>query len=102
PLRDPHRARELILRGLASMVPGELPEHKVRQFELLDGWVCEGQRNGEFRTDFESCELAGFVMGLQFQATLTRALGFIPGDVTEHMDRVLRLAMEGIQRRDAG
>ncbi|MCC2669295.1 MAG: Transcriptional regulator, TetR family [Armatimonadetes bacterium] len=99
PGQDPERCRTFLTRGLASMQPGELPEHRRRWFELLESWVREGQENGELRNDVPPCELAGFIMGLQFQATLVWAYGFVQGTLADHMGRVLGLALDGLRKR---
>lgn len=99
PGQDPQRCRMLLSRVLASIKPGELPEHRVQWFRLLEGWVQEGQEQGEFRPDAPSCELAGFMMGLQLQATLLWALGFGRGTLADQQARVLELALDGIRKR---
>jgi AcrR family transcriptional regulator len=99
PGQDPQRCRAFLTRGLASMQPGELPEHRLQWFQLLESWVREGQENGELRSDVPSCELAGFIMGLQFQATLVWAYGFVQGTLADHMARVLALGLDGLRKR---
>lgn len=102
PGRTPEGCRGLLTRTLASLTPGELPEHRRQWFKLLDLWVTEGQRDGEFRTDVASCELAGFIMGLQFQSMLLWSLGFVEGSLGEHQARALRFGLEGIRTRHPG
>ena len=99
PGQDQQRCRALLTRALASIAPGELPEHRKKWFELLEVWVREGQEQGEFRADTPSCELAGFMMGLQLQATLLWALGFGQGTLADEQSRVLELALDGIRKR---
>ncbi|MGV3719983.1 MAG: TetR/AcrR family transcriptional regulator [Actinomycetota bacterium] len=99
PGEDPQRCRVMITRALASIKPGELPEHRQQWFHMLEGWVQEGQAQGEFRTDAPSCELAGFIMGLQLQATLLWALGFGQGTLPDQQARVLELALDGVKKR---
>lgn len=91
--------RLLLARGLTCSRPGELPEHRRALFGMLQEWVEEGQRQGEFRSDYLPCELAGFLMGLQLQATLTWAYGFVAGTLPDHVARLLRLALEGMNSR---
>ena len=100
PGRNADHCRALLTRGLAAMKPGELPEHKLRLFETLLEWVTDGQERGEFRRDMPPCELTGFILGLQFQATLIWAYGFAQGTLAEQMTRVLRLGLEGIRSTD--
>ncbi len=96
---DPDQCRTLLTRSLACMQPGELPEHRRKLFALFESWVVVGQQSGEFRNDVDPCELAGFLMGLQFQATLTWAYGFVSGTLADNQVRVLRLALDGIRVR---
>jgi hypothetical protein len=96
---NPEHHRALLPRALAALEPGELPEHRKQLVEMLEEWVVEGQRSGEFRADAPPGELAGFLMGLQFQATLTWAYGFVQGSLADHQVRVLQLALEGICTR---
>lgn len=99
PGEDPQRCRAMLTRALASIKPGELPEHRLQWFQMLEGWVREGQEQGEFRTDAPACELAGFMMGLQLQATLLWALGFGQGSLPDQQARVLELALDGVKTR---
>lgn len=99
PGRDPETCRGVLTRSLATIQQGELPDHRREVFELFQGWVEEGQASGEIRSDAPSCELAGFLMGLQLQATLTWAYGFVSGSLADHMERLFRLACEGIRSR---
>lgn len=99
PGRDPDQCRQMIARALASKQPGEIPECRRQQFALLEGWATEAQQSGEFRDDLPACELACFLMGLQFQATLLWSYGYIEGSLADHLTRVLRLALEGIRAR---
>jgi TetR/AcrR family transcriptional regulator, cholesterol catabolism regulator len=99
PGRDPGQCRAILVRVLANQQPGEIPEHRRQVFALLEQWAEEGQRSGELRADLPPCELACFVMGLQLQATLLWAFGFVDGSLADHITRVLRLALEGIQAR---
>lgn len=102
PGRSPESCRAIMTRALAGLTPGELPEFRKQMFLLLEEWAAEGQSAGEFRTDVSPCELAGFIMGLEFQATLTWAYGFAHGSLADHQDRVLQLALEGIRTRGRG
>lgn len=97
PGRNAENCRQILTRSLAAMAPGRLPEHRVQLFALLEEWVREGQRTGELRADYPSCELAGFILGLQFQATLTWAFEFAHETLPEHTSRVLRLGLEGMK-----
>jgi len=90
--------RNLLLRALSAMRPGELPEHRRELFGLFTQWVEEGQRAEEFRGDVPSCALAGFMMGLQFQATVTWAYGFVDAPLTDYVGWVVDLALEGVRR----
>lgn len=96
---NPVNCRALLTRALACLQPGEMPEHRRQLFALFQAWVVEGQQSGEIRKDVESCELAGFIMGLQFQATLTWSYGFVGGSLADHQARVLRFALDGIRAR---
>jgi len=96
---NPEISRQLLPRALASMQPGELPEHKRFIFNRFQTWVEEGQQSGELRTDVPPCELAGFIMGLQFQAVLAWAYGFAQGSLAEVQECVLKLGLEGIRIR---
>jgi len=100
PVKEPHRFREVMLRGMSAAVPGELPEHRRRELELLESLVVEGQDAGEFRTDYPAHEIAGFMLGLHFQTTLVWALGFVPGSPADHTARMVALALEGVRSRD--
>jgi len=97
PGRNPAHCREILTRALGAMKPGELPEHRTQVFSLFEGWVREGQESGEFRADVQPCELACFLMGLQFQAMVAWAYGLVPGALADHEVRVLQLALEGLQ-----
>jgi AcrR family transcriptional regulator len=99
PGSSPEQCRAIIGRILAAKQPGEMPEHRRKIFEMLEGWAVEGQRRGELREDIPAGELACFVMGLQFQATLLWAFGYVDGSLADHTTRVLRLALEGIRAR---
>lgn len=99
PGQDPQRCRAFLARALATSQPGELPEHRRQLFRLLESWVREGQESGELRNDVPPCQLAGFIMGLQFQATLVWAFGFVPGTLADQMARVLALALDGLRKR---
>lgn len=99
PGQDPKHCRVFLTRALASLQPGELPEHRLEWFRLLESWVQEGQERGELRGDVPPCELAGFMMGLQFQATLLWAYGFAEGTLADHLERVLALALDGLRKR---
>ncbi|MFN3651351.1 MAG: TetR/AcrR family transcriptional regulator [Armatimonadota bacterium] len=99
PGRDPDHTRAVLLKSLSGMKPGELPPHRQQIFEMVEGWVREGQQSGELRPDLEPCELAGFILGLQFQAVVTWAYGFAPGTLAEHEVRLFELALEGIRTR---
>jgi TetR/AcrR family transcriptional regulator, cholesterol catabolism regulator len=99
PTQEPARFREVMLRGLASTPAGELPEHRKKELDLLESWVLEGQSSGEFRTDYPAIELAGFMLGLHFQATLIWAMGYVPGSPADHAGRMLQLALEGVRSR---
>ncbi|HEU4753979.1 MAG TPA: TetR/AcrR family transcriptional regulator [Armatimonadota bacterium] len=99
PGRNPESCRALLTRALTCMKPGELSGASEKLFALLQGWVAEGQSNGEFRADVAPCELTGFIMGLRFQATLIWAYGFVEYSLADYTERVLRLALEGIQTR---
>jgi hypothetical protein len=99
PGRDPGQCRAILIRVLGSQQPGEIPEHRRQVFAMLERWAEEGQRSGEFRDDLPPSELACFVMGLHFQATLLWAFGYVDGSLTEYITRVLRLALEGIRAR---
>ena len=97
PGSNPENCRAMLTRALSCTRSGELPEHRMQVFRMFERWVSEGQATGEFRRDVSSCELAGFIMGVQFQATLTWAYGFVSGTLADHVSRLLRLALEGIQ-----
>jgi AcrR family transcriptional regulator len=97
PGRNAEQCRALLTRILASMTPGELPEHRLQVFAMFESWVVEGQQSGEFRSDVPPCELAGFMMGLHFQATLLWAYGFAHGPLADYLTRSLQLALEGIR-----
>lgn len=99
PSRDPQRCRTMLIRALATLQPGELPEHRMQWFRVLENWVREGQENGELRADAPPCELAGFVMGLQLQATLLWACGFVEGSLGDHQAYILQLALDGLTTR---
>lgn len=99
PSRDPQRYRTMLIRALATLQPGQLPEHRMQWFRVLEDWVREGQESGELRVDAPPCELAGFVMGLQLQATLLWACGFVEGTLADHQVRVLELALDGLKKR---
>jgi AcrR family transcriptional regulator len=99
PSQSPEHCRTLLVRALTHLRPGELNECARQLFAMFEGWVAEGQRSGELRADLPSCELAGFMMGLRFQATLLWAYGFAQGSLADHTERVLRLALEGIRTR---
>ena len=99
PSRDPQRCRTMLIRALATLQPGELPEHRMQWFRVLENWVREGQESGELRSDAPPCELAGFVMGLQLQATLLWACGFVDGSLGDHQARILQLALDGLTTR---
>jgi AcrR family transcriptional regulator len=101
PGTSPENCRLMLLRSLGSLRPGELPEHRKHFFEMLDAWVKEGQASGELRSDRPSCELAAFLMGLQFHATLLWAFGYTAGSLADQQVRVLQLALEGIRDRGA-
>jgi AcrR family transcriptional regulator len=100
PGRSPESCRQILTRALTCMNPGELSGPALQVFLMLQSWVEEGQRSGEFRADVPSCELAGFIMGLRFQATLTWAFEFVQGDLADHTVRVLKLALDGIKFRE--
>lgn len=97
--QDPQRCREMLTRALATAPQGEIPEHRVKIFQLLTTWAEEGQQTGEFRTDLPPCELACFLMGVQLQATLMWSYGLVEGSLQDQMAKVLRLALEGMQAR---
>jgi len=99
PSRDPQRCRTMLIRALATLQPGQLPEHRMQWFRVLENWVREGQESGELRADAPPCELAGFVMGLQLQATLLWACGFVEGSLGDHQARILQLALDGLTIR---
>lgn len=99
PSRDPQRCRTMLIRALATLQPGQLPEHRMQWYRVLENWVREGQESGELRADTPPCELAGFVMGLQLQATLLWACGFVEGTLADHQVRVLELALDGLKKR---
>jgi AcrR family transcriptional regulator len=100
PNQDAERCRTMLTRSLAALRPGEMPEHRMRVFEFFETWVREGQQTGELREDVPSCELAGFIMGLQLQGTLIWAYGFVQCSLGEHITRMLEFALDGIRRRN--
>lgn len=99
PGHEPERCREMLMRALASIKPGEMPEHRKRIFQLLETWAEEGQQTGEFRADLPPCQLACFIMGLQLQATLVWSYGLAGGSLPDHLSKVLRIGLEGMQAR---
>lgn len=99
PGKNPERCREMLTRALATAPQGDIPEHRKQIFELLTAWAQEGQQTGEFRADLPPCELACFIMGIQLQATLVWSYGLVEGSLENHVTKVLRIALEGIQAR---
>lgn len=100
PGQNPERCREMLMRALASIRPGEIPEHRKRIFDLLEAWAEEGQQSGEFRADVPPCQLACFIMGLELQATLVWSYGLVEGSLPDHLSKILRIGLEGMQARN--
>jgi AcrR family transcriptional regulator len=99
PGQNPEHCRTLLTRGLAALRPADPPIHKRQVFALFQKWVEEGQRSGEFRGDVGAEEIAGFLMGLEFQAVVSWAYGFTSRPLPDHLSHVLRLALEGLRTR---
>ncbi len=99
PGQDPQHCRSLLTRALATMQPGEVPEHKRQLFQIFEEWAEEGRRDGEFRADLPAQEIACFLMGLHFQAVVSWAYGFTPRSLPDHMSHVLHLTLEGVRTR---
>jgi AcrR family transcriptional regulator len=88
--------RSILVKVLANCAAGELPEHRRQIFGILQGYVEEGQRSGELRADVPAMEIVGFLVGIQFQATLWWAYGQDAPSLSECLSRTLRLAFEGL------
>lgn len=99
PGRNPEGCRDMLTRVLRSVRPGEMPDHRRQIFEQLAAWAEEGQLSGEFRSDMPPCQLACFIMGLQLQGTLIWSYGLIEGSLADHLSKIIRLGLEGMQAR---
>ncbi len=99
PGRAPEHCRTLLVRGLASLRPGDPPCHKQQVYALFRAWVEEGQHSGELRSEVSAEEIASFLMGLEFQAVVAWAYGFTTRTLPDHLSHVLRLALEGLRTR---
>lgn len=97
PQANPDNYRRMLVRVLTAMQPGELPEHRRRLLMVLERWVAEAQATGELRGDLTAGRLARYLMGLQLQASLIWAFGFVEGTLADHISRQFRLSLEGIQ-----
>ncbi len=97
PQANPDNYRLMLVRVLTAMQPGVLPEHRRRLLIVLERWVAEAQAAGELRADLAPGRLARYLMGLQLQASLIWAFGFVEGTLADHISRQFRLSLEGIQ-----